>query len=313
MKILDCTLRDGGFRCNFNWNFNFAVRYYDLMSKFNIPYIELGYWKQTAKSKNPFYNLNFKTLNYITQNIKKPNAVVIIDYHYCSKNLDDYPKKFQTNICMIRLTARKEDFKKALIFAGKLSKKTGLDISFQLINVTNYSQKEILKAIQILVERDLFCVYFADSHGNLNLFENYYKFEESIELLKKNNIKIGFHLHNHTSRALLNYYICKKNNIDMIDSSILGLGKGGGNLKLEDIINNENLIELLEFIKVERNFLLSKIEDKYFYNLITGRLNVTDNYASVAFLKKMELKHFYNKCLLMRGINKDTFNKNNLI
>jgi hypothetical protein len=28
MKILDCTLRDGGFVNNFNWNIEFAKRYF---------------------------------------------------------------------------------------------------------------------------------------------------------------------------------------------------------------------------------------------------------------------------------------------
>ena len=55
MKILDCTLRDGGFITDFNWDLKFANRYYNLLSSFNMPYIELGYWKQKSKSLNPFY------------------------------------------------------------------------------------------------------------------------------------------------------------------------------------------------------------------------------------------------------------------
>ena len=31
MKILDATLRDGGFVNDFNWNFDFARKYYDLI------------------------------------------------------------------------------------------------------------------------------------------------------------------------------------------------------------------------------------------------------------------------------------------
>ena len=51
MKILDATLRDGGFVNDFNWDIEFARKYYDLMSKFKIHYIELGYWKQTKKKQ----------------------------------------------------------------------------------------------------------------------------------------------------------------------------------------------------------------------------------------------------------------------
>ena len=65
MKILDATLRDGGFVNDFNWDFDFAQKYYDLMSKFKIHYVELGYWKQTEKSQNPFYNLGFNEVEKI--------------------------------------------------------------------------------------------------------------------------------------------------------------------------------------------------------------------------------------------------------
>ena len=71
MKILDCTLRDGGFRSDFNWDIGFAQRYFAQMSKFNIHYIELGYWKQTSKSKNRFYNLGIKDVDLITKDAKK--------------------------------------------------------------------------------------------------------------------------------------------------------------------------------------------------------------------------------------------------
>ena len=309
MKILDCTLRDGGFKCDFDWDISFAKRYYNLMVKFNVPYIELGYWKQTAKSKKPFYNLNEKTLKYISSDINKPNISVIIDYHYCSKNLEDYPKKFETNIAMIRLTSRKEDIKKALIFSEKLKSRTNLDVSFQLINITNYSTKDIIQITKDAVNFNPYYVYFADSHGNLNLFENYNTFSESINFLRSNNVKIGFHLHNHTNRALMNFYICKKNQIDMIDTSILGLGKGGGNLRLEDVINNEYLLELLNFIREEKSFLHSSYNDRYLYDIISGRLNITDNYATEGEKKKIDLVDFYNRCLLIRGIDKDKYRK----
>ena len=114
MKILDCTLRDGGFVNDFNWDFDFAKKYYDLMSKFKIHYVELGYWKQTEKSKNPFYNLGFNEVEKITKNAEIDNACVIIDYHYCNKDLACYPVKNQTPISMIRITSRKEDMQKAI-------------------------------------------------------------------------------------------------------------------------------------------------------------------------------------------------------
>ena len=54
MKLVDVTLRDGGFTCDFDWPISFAQEYYTLMSKLGVSYVEMGYWKQTVKSKNRF-------------------------------------------------------------------------------------------------------------------------------------------------------------------------------------------------------------------------------------------------------------------
>ncbi len=308
MKLLDCTLRDGGFKSDFDWDIGFARRYFTQISKFNIHYIELGYWKQTSKSKNRFYNLNFKDVELITKDSNNQNACIIIDYHYCDKKLKSYPKKDQTPISMIRITSRREDIDRAIKFANKLQEFTKLDMSFQIINSTNYSKNELSNIAKKFKGSNFLYIYFADSHGNLNLINDYWKFKDAIEIFKENNFMVGFHLHNHTDRALLNYYYGLQNNINIMDTSICGLGKGGGNLKLENIIINENLIELLSFMKKEKKHLHIKNTD-YLFHIISGRLGITDNYAKKAIEQNLSLEKFQIFASKLRGIDKDTFNK----
>ena len=55
MKIIDVTLRDGGHAVKFNWSLKLAQDLYSLMSSVkNVKYVELGYWKQKAKSLNKY-------------------------------------------------------------------------------------------------------------------------------------------------------------------------------------------------------------------------------------------------------------------
>ena len=204
------------------------------------------------------------------------------------------------------MTSRKEDFQDALKFSDELKKETNLDVSIQIINSTNYSKKELEKITYEIIKHNFYYVYFADSHGNLNLIKDFDKFESSINILKENNINSGFHLHNHTDRALLNYYVCLDKGINITDTSILGLGKGGGNLALEHIIINENLIELLNFIYNEKDHLETR-DIRRLYTIISGRLNITDNYAKEAFEKNISLEKFYTEASKLRGIEKDTF------
>ena len=70
IKILDCTLRDGGFINDFNWSKKFVNSYFKLINKLPLEIIEVGYWKQRNKSSNLFYNIDEEYL----YSIKKKNS-----------------------------------------------------------------------------------------------------------------------------------------------------------------------------------------------------------------------------------------------
>ena len=138
MEIVDVTLRDGGFTCDFDWPMEFAQEYYNLVSAMDINCMELGYWKQTSKSKNKFFNLNMDTVKEVTKEQGKKNVCVMIDFHYCTKELKEYPTNNQNEIKMIRMTARKDMIPGAIEFANRLKQHTGLEIAFNIFNTTNY-------------------------------------------------------------------------------------------------------------------------------------------------------------------------------
>ena len=61
MQIIDVTLRDGGHVREFNWPFKFAREHYKSLCKIQeIKFIELGYWKQTSKSKKNYKRKKIK-------------------------------------------------------------------------------------------------------------------------------------------------------------------------------------------------------------------------------------------------------------
>ena len=92
INILDCTLRDGRFTNDFNWGDEFVYEYFALTNKLLLSYVEVGYWKQKNKSKNKFYNIEETDLEiFRKQSIH--NLSIINDFHYCAKNIYDYPTK----------------------------------------------------------------------------------------------------------------------------------------------------------------------------------------------------------------------------
>lgn len=308
MKLVDVTLRDGGFINDFNWNLEKAKLHVDTMAAIGVHVVELGYWKQTEKSSNPFYNMDEQVLDYLSQDL--PSSMIVaamIDFSYCSRNVDDYPKKGQSRLSLIRITSRKNDLTEALAFATKLKESTGCNISFQVINCTNYSKNELTKIAERIVDAHLDIVAFADSHGNLNLYEEFSKYRAAIAIFKEHSLEWGFHLHNHTGRASLNYWMLKDEGCDYMDGSVNGLGKGGGNLKLEEIVANEYLPKILDYM-VNFSSEEMRLSAPVAYNMICGRSNVTDNYRKTGLLHEVSFLDFQAILKKLDGADKDAFN-----
>ena len=312
MQLVDVTLRDGGFTCDFDWPLEFAQEYYNLVSDLGVNCMELGYWKQTSKSKNRFFNLDMETVKQITGGQGKKNVCVMIDYHYCSKDLNDYPINNQNEIRMIRMTARKDMINDAFDFAVKLKKHTGLEIAFNIFNTTNYTDIELDTVLDKVLQSDFDIIGFADTHGHLNLNNDITRYEQKFKRIKESGKKTCFHLHNHTGKAYINYIKCSESPyIDICDTSIGGLGKGAGNLKLEEVLEDDKALLLNIFINKYYNKLFKKTISPYY--MVTGRFGITDNYATQAMKLEFPMNKFVNFCKHIRGLYKDNFDKNLLI
>ena len=308
IEIVDVTLRDGGFTCDFDWPMEFAQEYYNLMCKLGVSYIEMGYWKQINKSKNRFFNLNIDTVREVTGGQEKKNISVMIDYHYCSKNLSDYPTDNQDEIQLIRMTCRKDMISEGFSFAVKLKKHTGLDIAFNLFNTTNYNDDELDVALDMGLDSDFDIIGFADTHGHLNLYKNMYRYEQRFKRIKEAEKKTCFHLHNHTGRAYMNYIKCLENPyVDFCDTSVMSLGKGAGNLKLENVLDNQKAMILNEFIFKYYDSLFKKTVSPYY--IVTGRYGITDHYATQARKLNLDMSIFITFCSTVSGLYRDNFDK----
>lgn len=308
MKLVDVTLRDGGFVNDFNWNLKEAINHVRVMQNIGIHVIEIAYWKQQAKSKNPYYAMNEEYLFKLFEKTPKRSEIaVMVDYHYCSHDPADYPLKKDGLIDILRITARKEDFEDACVFASNIRSRNDLRVSFQIINSTNYSAIELESATKVIIEAGAAdIVAFADSHGNLNMSTDGNLYKKAIDLLTANSVKWGFHLHNHTGRANHNYWLIREMGCNYMDTSVNGLGKGGGNLRLEEVISNEYLPLLLGYMASEAAPQM-RISRHIAYNILTGRANVTDNYRENGVKSDMSFDEFAKRLSGLRGRDKDSY------
>ena len=82
MKILDCTLRDGGYYTNWDFSQELAINYYKLMKSLPVDIIEIGY-RGNPDKKNTYYGeyyfltvSNLKKIKSIIGNKKKLSIMV---------------------------------------------------------------------------------------------------------------------------------------------------------------------------------------------------------------------------------------------
>ena len=302
--LLDCTLRDGGFTNNFKWSNIFVKDYIKITNELPLEFIKLGYWKQKNKSKNKFYNISEEDLVYFKRKSKKKLSV-IGDFHYQIKDVKNFPKKKDKLLDLIRMTCRIEDIDSCISFMNNLKEYTKIKTSINFFNFSNYTKSDIKKLAKKIPEINSDFIYFADTHGNMDFSLLNKKYNYLFKEIKKNNKYIGFHFHDNIGTAMSNYKFCIANKFKYFDVTINGIGRGGGNLRTEQIVEKKYRNNINKFILKHSKEI--QIKDSIFYN-ITGHFGISNIYATYANKKKIKYEKFINFCNSIKGKDKDNFN-----
>lgn len=301
MRLLDCTLRDGGHAVDFDWSDEFFADYYRTMIAMGMGTIELGYWCQTGKSDGRFYCLDRDAVLGLTNDCRSIDCSVMVDYHYCSHKVSDYPKAGETPVTMIRVCSRKQDIDDALAFVKELKAETGLDISINAFNITDYTDAEFSSMVHKVANGYSDYLYIADTHGAWN-FRGFGSW--STGCLKKDlgSKKLGVHFHDNRGWAMSNAIAANEYQVNSCDTTVMGIGRGGGNLRLEQLVHS---LPLLEFIEKHRGVLERPFNPYY---RITGEHGVSEGWANLAISKGIGMLPFDIFCSTLKGDDRSVVN-----
>jgi len=307
MNLIDVTLRDGGHIVDFDWPDSFLEKYLPIVSKVDeLNFIELGYWSQTAKSKHRFYNMNASNLEEISEKGLLKPASIMIDYHYCKKEMSAYRSEvFDKNVGLVRLCSRREDIVEAVKFGRELIDQLGVDLSLNFFNITNYSKEEVEYCIEHGKEAGAKYLYFADTHGALDLHREADVYGEYAKMVKDAEMIPGLHLHDHSGKAYLNYCIGKDLGFGSFDCSLGGMGKGVGNLRMEHVVNPLENLNLLDLLNSEDLLRMPALIP----GLVTSALSATDYYAVWSEKLGMKPSELAEVLASKTSSERDIFNK----
>lgn len=307
MKFIDVTLRDGGHQHGFNWPMEFIGRYLKSIKSFpEIEFIELGYWKQSGKFDGPFYSIEESLLSSICKMTSKELSIMV-DFHYCSHNVEDFPMQKDFNeLGLIRVCVRKEDILLGCDFVKEIKKYTKCKLSLNFFNITNYQEEDLAFACNNASKSNADFIYFADTHGGLDLVKNLKMFKQFTKIIKNTGMTAGLHLHDHSGKAYFNYRNLNSAGFNLTDISLGGLGKGLGNLRLEHVLNLRGREHILDHLIIDKDLFKMPLGP---YGILTARDNITDHYAVEAELKKLAPSEFASRLEKIEGHSKDNYDK----
>ena len=276
LKILDCTLRDGGFINDWNFSFGSIKSIISRLDKAGIDIIEVGFIDDRRQYDNNRSILpDSDSVKPILKNLNIANAMIVamIDFGTCS--LEHISLKKDSCIDGLRVIFKKSKVDEALKYCAAIKAK-GYEIFVQPVSITEYSDQEVLELINKINEISPFTVSIVDTYGLMHNTELLHYFLLFDKLLKK-DITIGYHSHN-------NFQVAYANSIELtkvetsrdlvIDSSLFGMGKGAGNANTELVAmyfnknygKKYNIEQLLEAIDVD--IMKEYDKEKWGYSLL---------------------------------------------
>lgn len=229
VKLLDCTIRDGGYLNNWDFPRQMVKDVFRQLTKAGVDIIEVGFrdgsndgplWRRCPESE----------LATIASTFNRAKLAVMVDYGKAES--DHFSEASDSYIDLVRVAVHRDKIKNAIRLLGQIKKK-GYLTSIQLMGYSLYSEQEKSEAIRMLLDKPPDYVYVADSYGSL--------FPEMIKpllepLVSTNAFKVGFHAHNNLQLAFANTLEAIKSGVDIIDSTLYGMGRGAGNLATESIL-----------------------------------------------------------------------------
>lgn len=231
MKILDCTLRDGGYYTNWDFDRKLVDTYIKACNELPVDYLEVGYRSILLEG---YYGEYFYLPLYVMQRLKsqttKKLVIILNEKDIRPEHVQDLLSPCIGLIDMVRLAIDPKQFARALDLS-KSVKDMGFEVGFNVMYMSKWKgQKDFLELLpKVKGIADYF--YMVDSYGGVYPQD----VKETIELVKSYipDVPLGFHGHNNMELALINTLTAMEYGCEIVDATITGMGRGAGNVKTE--------------------------------------------------------------------------------
>ena len=236
IKVLDCTIRDGGLMTNSHFEDDFVRAVYQTCVAAGVDYMELGY-KGSKKIYSPteFGAWKFCTEEDMRRIVGDNDATLKLtamadvertDYH------DDILPKSQSVLDMIRVATYIHQIPAAVDMIKAIHDK-GYETTLNLMAVSVVPEHELDEALRLLCQTEIEVIYLVDSYGSLYSEEVQALTRKYLKYAEPQGKKVGIHTHNNQQLAYANTIESLILGTSYLDVTLGGLGRGAGNCPME--------------------------------------------------------------------------------
>ena len=280
IKVLDCTIRDGGLMNKHDFEPRFVREVYKAVSEAGIDYMEIGYKNSkrlfSAKEFGKWKFCDDEDIRKVIEGIQSKTKIsVMVDVDRV--DVEDIPEKKDSPVDMIRVAAYVKDVDKAIYLANHFADK-GYETTVNIMAISRALDNELSECLdQLEKESKAQIIYIVDSFGSLYQETTEFLVKKAKSILKTK--EVGMHAHNNQQLAFGNTIEAIIHNANYVDGSVFGLGRAAGNCPTELILGflknpKYDIRPILDVISKEFVPLQKKIEWGYFIPYaITGILD----------------------------------------
>ena len=284
IKVLDCTVRDGGLINNHQFDEAFVKAVYLALVAAGVDYMELGY-KGAKRLYAPTQYGKWKHCEeddirrVVGENKTGLKLTAMSDAERTDYHTDILPKE-KSILDVIRVATYINQIPVALDMIKDAHDK-GYETTVNLMAVSTVQERELDEALEVLARSPVDTIYVVDSFGayySEQIRDLTLKF---LAALKGTGKEVGVHMHNNMQLAYANTLEGLIFGANRLDATINGMGRGPGNCPLELLIAflknpKFHLRPVLECIQTHFMPLLKERQMEWGYMIpymITGMLN----------------------------------------
>lgn len=235
IKVVDCTIRDGGLANDSHFNLDTVRAVYDAVCRSGVDYVELGYRNSkemfSPDEFGPWRFCEEEHLRRVTDGIDPGDTKIAVMQDAHKADPDDILPADESVVDMIRVATYVKDIDRA-IHLGNSAAEKGYETTMNIMAISKEGPPFLEEALQqIESESSVQAVYVVDSYGALYSEEVHYLVELFGMHLKTKHV--GVHFHNNQQLAFANTIEGIIKGANYLDGTLYGLGRAAGNCPLE--------------------------------------------------------------------------------